>query len=414
MRRRLSVTLLVLGFLLAGCGWPQPGFDAGQTSNNVYERTIGAGNVAALVPSWASSGPAGGVGTPIVQNGRVIGGYINGVRALTAASGAPLWVVPANGIPAPATRYQVAGTGSISGRDVVFIGAGNPASLMPPRTGTIGAYDSAVGSVIWSKEFGAPISNVVVVDGRGFVSVYRAVGDSSDFTGLVAFDSVNGSVLFRVPNVVGQLSVAQGTVFVGEGRQLDAVAAAGCGSPTCGPLWRAPVTEYNRTLTVAVDNRVYVGTNLGLAVFDASGCGATECAPLWTATGDFAGGMAVGAGRLYASPDWIYAQLNEIPSLRVFDAAGCGAATCNAIWQTVETQWFGPPTIANGVVYATEHIGPTRAWSAAGCDAPQCSALWSSGAVVQGTTTPIVADGRLFSGWDQMQTYVLPSTLKPA
>ena len=179
--------------------------------------------------------------------------------------------------------------------------------------------------------------------------------------------------------------------------------------PTCGSLWHGAVTQYNGALTVAANGRVYVGTNLDLAVFDANGCGATECGPLWTATGDFRGGMAVGGGRLYASPDWIHPQSDEVPSLRVYDAAGCGAATCNALWQAGEARWFGPPTIANGIVYTTEHSGPTQGWPAAGCGAPQCPALWSSGDVVQGTITPIVADGRLFTGFDQMQTYVLPS-----
>ena len=122
MGRRLVVTFVALWALLSACGWPQPGFDAGHTSNNVFEHVIGVANVGTLVPSWTSPGAAG-LGAPVVLNGRVIGRYTNGVRALNAASGARLWTVPADGNLVPDTTHQVVAMGTISGRDVVYISA---------------------------------------------------------------------------------------------------------------------------------------------------------------------------------------------------------------------------------------------------------------------------------------------------
>lgn len=94
--------------------------------------------------------------------------------------------------------------------------------------------------------------------------------------------------------------------------------------------------------------------------------------------------------------------------MKVFDAGGCGAATCSPLWTTSATLAFGPPSVANGVVSTTTAAGPTEAWPAAGCGAPTCDALWSSATPFDGTAAPFVADGRWFVGANQIPTYVLP------
>ena len=100
---------------------------------------------------------------------------------------------------------------------------------------------------------------------------------------------------------------------------------------------------------------------------------------LWSsALGSAGGEPALAEGRLYVP--------TASNGLQVFDAAGCGAATCTPDWTTAEG---GVPSVAGDVLYLG---GPTiRAYPADGCGAATCDPLWSADA--GGTAGKVVVTG---------------------
>jgi len=198
---------------------------------------------------------------------------------------------------------------------------------------------------------------------------------------------------------------------------LDAFAAAGCGQPTCNPVWTytptggfygtpavangsiylggsqltvlnattgalewtAAITSKETIQTTIVDNGVvYFVANSTynggtLYAFNAAGCGQVTCSPLWTAHN--ASGWGYSPAAAYGSV-YIGGKDN---TLSVFAEAGCGAATCSPTWTgAAGGAVWSPPAIANGVVYvASYYPGAALAFNAAGCGAASCQPLWT-------------------------------------
>jgi outer membrane protein assembly factor BamB len=75
-------------------------------------------------------------------------------------------------------------------------------------------------------------------------------------------------------------------VYIGSGdAEMKVFDAAGCGQPSCWPLWigftPGPVATIQSPPMVA-NGVVYVGGNNGrVSAFNASGCGQYACDPLW-------------------------------------------------------------------------------------------------------------------------------------
>lgn len=108
--------------------------------------------------------------------------------------------------------------------------------------------------------------------------------------------------------------------------------------------WTAHLSDRfeDRVGVATAGDRVYVS---GGKVFDAAGCGAPTCTPLWTVTpaGSSAGPVVAGGVVYEGGPGAIYG----------YDAAGCGAATCAPL---VDVPADGTPvglSVSNGHVYAT-------------------------------------------------------------
>jgi outer membrane protein assembly factor BamB len=157
----------------------------------------------------------------------------------------------------------------------------------------------------WTTPVGGTPTAAVIGPGEQVVYVGTSAGE------VAALDAASGAPLWTagVGAAVAQPpALAGGVLYVptADG-DLVAVAADGCGAPTCEPLWVAPTGASISTQPAVagpLDGAVvYVGTAAGeMRAFAAGGCGEAVCdTPLWSAsTGSgITGGPAVSNGRLY-------------------------------------------------------------------------------------------------------------------
>jgi hypothetical protein len=103
---------------------------------------------------------------------------------------------------------------------------------------------------------------------------------------------------------------------------------------------------------------VFVGSALGdLYAYPATGCGAATCQPLWQVQtgGQFTSAPSVGGDVVYMGSD---------DNLDAFDASGCGAATCTPLWQTNvgAAVYLVTPTVAEGQVFVADLGGTLHAY----------------------------------------------------
>jgi outer membrane protein assembly factor BamB len=162
-------------------------------------------------------------------------------------------------------------------------------------------------------------------------------------------------------------------------------------------LWKAHFGNNTSTEGGAViaGNRLFVtGFDGKLSAFDLAGCGAASCEPLWQGAtrNDITATPAVADGKVYiASADHF---------LYVFDAAGCGAAQCSPLWRgrLQDAAIDSSVALINGRAYVGDYGGRLYAFDAAGCATSQCNPLWTAQGIAseQFVSTPTVDDTHLF------------------
>ena len=123
---------------------------------------------------------------------------------------------------------------------------------------------------------------------------------------LVALDRATGAVAWTAgfPDLwPGSMTLADGAVHVVSDGALSTFDAAGCGAPTCSPMWTADLGGAAAGGVISGGGLVFQGLADGRVVaFDAAGCGAATCSPLATVT--VAGtprGLVVDGGRLFVT-----------------------------------------------------------------------------------------------------------------
>jgi outer membrane protein assembly factor BamB len=163
----------------------------------------------------------------------------------------PLWVTPVDGGAATAPVLGSGGTMLYAGTDA----------------GTLYALDAASGAVVWSTPVGAAVTASPALAGG---VLYAPTGDGR----VVAVDAATGAILWQAGAgttgaIAEQPAVGGGLVFTGAtDGWVRAFDAAGCGAPTCGPLWSAQPEPFQPiTGAPAVSGgQVYVGTGSGTLV----------------------------------------------------------------------------------------------------------------------------------------------------
>jgi outer membrane protein assembly factor BamB len=407
--RKAGPVVVALVLTLAGCGWTQLGADAGNTSANSSEVVIGPGNVAGLTASWSlPTTSAGWFGRLLVHGGLVVTSADRSIAGYSADTGATRWSVPPVEQPNQVlTSTQPLAIQSGPAGDVVLIGEGHTSLIGGPggSWGYLRAVRASDGHVLWSQ----PVGNVLsarLIDGRLFVVAFT-YNHGTDFDGTVVVDPATGDELFRIPGsrvVAGDPTTAFATVADGS-PGLRAYPTAGCGTPSCLPAWSIPnVATFDGTVALA-GGRVFVSSPTdGLKVFSSQQC-AAPCAPLWSG-GTALGYVAVSGSTVYVTGNSLSVGISG--RLAAFAAAGCGATVCDPVWSSSTEDYYGPPAVANGLVYVSARGQPTEAFAAAGCGTGTCAPLWSSSDSLETPVVPVIADGRLYAGGASLQTYALP------
>jgi outer membrane protein assembly factor BamB len=369
--RRLLQLGLVVGLVAsaAGCWW-QPNADGANTRWNPWERRITPANVASLRPVWSREMASGTASHPLIAGGRV---YVSrfdyldpeaGIVALDLGTGATLWdrtisppgaspaypmdpgafvngelwtgwsggagdpcsgtmrIDPAgNVVPTTSPGPPVPIVGPLhSGRYVVqvtFASCPSPTSPFPPQVLTVS--DAATGATVWSAQ-GSNFSPTIYAAGGGLIVT------SGGAYPLAGCGAPTCSPLWR-PAVPGNKPIV-----IGPGRDVF-VQRPGIGVPTgeivalstaTGQVtWRAPYQGFDAEIAVD-DDHLYVseGNGARLLAFDVDGCGTAVCAPRWSAVG--------GAGAPIVGGDVVYVQGPD-DTIKAYDADGCGLAVCPAL-----------------------------------------------------------------------------------
>lgn len=329
-----------------------------------------------------------------------------------------------------AWTFNTGYTGSVSptiadGRLVISNGAADEQYSLNPTTGALiwsqvnnGGYDQPIvdngiifsshytlqalslksGALLWQSPYLAVGNNPVLANGL----VYAQATVNGAFS-IQAYSAsgcgqarCNALWTYSPPGgYAGVGAIANGSAYLGTS-ELDVIDAT-----TGAPQWSAAITTGESITGIAVDSgSVFVVgyspyTGGTLYVFNAAGCGAATCTPAWTVhnTKSWGYSPAVANGQVYLG--------GRDGELYDFAEAGCGASTCSPAWKAaVPGEELSPPAVANGVVYVTSwYPGALMAFNAAGCGAATCSALWTytpSAAPHYLDAPPTVANGMLY------------------
>jgi outer membrane protein assembly factor BamB len=328
----------------------------------------------------------------------------------------------------------------------------NPLERRLTAQSVTGLALSWVGQVPGDLDWASPVvsqGSVYITGGDAGLVVFPESGCGAG-TCQPSWTGRTGPQAIAAPAVMGGLVyvASQASRTSNDGR-LNVFAAAGCGQPTCDPLWRGigGTESFLISSPAVASGVVYVGSFDGtLFAFGAAGCGASICEPLWTgSTGGpidsspaVAGGLVfVGTtdGSLYAfpaagcrsatcSPLWrgLTGGSIDIASPTVadgvvlvgngdaivaFDASGCGAPTCQPLWTGPAELTSNAPAVSRGVVYVDaqpilqggQSIGVVEAFPLHGCGSPICEPVWSGINFATGAeSSPVVANGVLYIG----------------
>jgi hypothetical protein len=352
--------------------WPQYAQNAQHTGTNLSEHAFNTGNIANLnVVSKAHVGSNSlDKGGPVVANGRIYIGDLDGALSVFSANGCgaascePLWQAHISG--------SIDSTPALAGGLVLF-GSTNDHTLYAFPANGCGA---AVCQPVW-------------------------IGKLKDGT-------------------TGSVTVSDGIAYVGDfSGHLYAFKAAGCGAPVCSPLW-VGVGQTNEELgTPAVGNgTVYVTSFQAtdslvtgrLLTFPAAGCGVATCTPTWTA--DIGGpgtGVAVTGSTVFTGSSTLFGDgTNTDFHLMAFAAGGCGQLVCKPLrsYFTGDIGTEGAPAVAGGFVLASSNgspdpafIGGVSAYPIAGCGNPQCQPAWTGVSFAQAPSSPpVVVDDVVLVG----------------
>jgi outer membrane protein assembly factor BamB len=328
--------------------WPQGRRDPAHTSFNPDERQLSPENVGRLRVAWEQPGlittpfqtiPAN-VGTPIVADGTVYVPMLNGeagiggLAAYDAKTGAPRWGVSGGcpqGLALHAGLLIVGQSGcrASSGRS----------DLM--------ALDPATGNQVWRisdrEVTGAP----TVADGVVYVSTGNGIVVTPVTWEVRAVDARTGQIKWTVPTaeLSGQPTAVGDRILFCSGPTLFAVAAAD-GSP----LWSVTFTDdwCGRASPTVSGGIVYLQPEgaFGDGVCHLRALRLEDGSPLWQHVAACDGGVAVAYGRVFTSA--------ADHTLLALDAT-----TGTQAWASTDTLSSDtpPPTVANGVVYATTAAG---------------------------------------------------------
>ena len=383
----------------AGGSWPQVRFDAAHTGYNPLESTINAGNVSTLQPAWSFDPQEYPAPSPVVANGVA---YLSCQKskecALDTRTGKVLWTQQVFG------DYRTS-PGALSG-GVLYVGSDSA----PPAK--MYALSASTGDMIWSAS-ADPID--LVSDGFKSPTVANGVVYAEDDAAdLYAFNATTGARIFKVwAGTFAAPAYASGTLYgSGETSTYQGLLKAFSGS-TGQKRWNsAPQNRLSPGAAVA-------GANVYNGPFAYPAACADGCQPTWTfrAPSGSVTQPAVANGVVYEAYDDgnLYAINADRGTLR------WTGITADSL-QSPHAPMLSAPVVAGGVVYVADGAGFIDAFNAAGCGAASCQPLWQ---VNLNHHQPfqqdlVVVDGTVYVGSSDQSSlssvvyaYRLPPSLPP-
>ncbi len=400
MRDTIVRTILALGAVavLAGC-WVQPGADSERSSFGPLETGITPANVAGLHEAWTKHlGEA--VNDPAVTLDGVFataGFYPHAgtVTRLSPVDGATLWSKDLFG---EQSGYST-GPPTVVGAKVYVPQPGTSAVLPNPTN----VFDASTGAPMGTG-FGK--TSTVIDRGTKLVATSVQIVPFSVASFVFVEDtggngSWNALLDFSGTSIPAPTTAAVGPdrFFIGRGLAIQAFSLAKPASCTdnsgvlvCDPIWSTPsATGTTHPVLSRDDSTVFAGAGHSLVTLDAA-----TGAPGWVGNlgAQVTEAPAIGNGLVFVP--------TTTGELDVFDATGCGHATCDPLWTADAGSDItrSPAVVAGGLVYTASDDGTLHAFPAAGCGHPTCTSLWSVDTGGYITGGPVAALGRIFVGTD--------------
>lgn len=395
-------TAVMLAVTLSGCWWQQIGSNAGQTRNNPLANQLTAANVDRLTLQWSTSAP-GRLSEPVTDAGRAYFTHsvsgTSAVRAYELATGSLVWdrALPNDGEPFEVTPPVV-----FSGQNLLVSHPARPAAW-----GTFCAdlrrLDPSSGDTIALRTTQLVTSATVT---SGSIVAHMDAGICDPFPGdhrLVVRDQATLEILWTAE--VDTLSnvaptIADGRIYVNQAGTILAYDAAGCGAPTCLPVWTTTGDGIAvNDPVVAAHGQVYLRRSFRLEVLDADDGTLLWQAPYSAGTDP---GDVGGVDEITATDDRIYVggyrnQGAGTPVQRVIEAyptSGCGQAVCTPEWSAPLDHRALRLMIGGEVVYGIDD-GILVALAADGCGAATCSPLASVPVSVGVVQHMVISGGRV-------------------
>jgi outer membrane protein assembly factor BamB len=391
---------------LGGC-WPAPGAGPDRRSHNPFENRITVETVATLAPLWTAPLDHGPAGAPVVSTRGVHVVDGSSLYGFDTRTGARRWKNP----PAPQPYEGMYQPVVIGGRLLAGRGESNSrihnTVWFDPATGAETGVLAGTGHVSGVRMPTILLQGIDHSTGGSVVTfgVVDANGGARGNGGTIEFDAVSA-----LPLTLGRQRVYHaGPGMPGPGivpdRWYSGVRAFALEPTpeTCGPeiapffacpLWTTELDGAPTTAPVlaADESTVYAGTSAGglyaLAATDGHILWQAQLGSAVTAPPALADGtlfVPVADGRLVA-----------------LDAAGCGAATCPALWSAPVGGKALQPAVAGGVVFVGtdtgDGTGTVEAFVATGCGHPTCAPAWAHDLDEPATGAPAVANGHLYVG----------------
>lgn len=419
MSRTLRVCLVVLPLLLAAC-WPAPGGGPDRRGHNRFETAVDTDTIGELEHLWTAD--LGRVESePVLSGGRL---YVhNGATlfGLEAATGEEVWSVDVSEVSeVVGARFHgpvITDRGRVAAASAGADGRFPVARWFDASNGELtgGSTDGYLSSL--RRPYGA-FANRVQDPQLGDFTFLKVVDldDSSSWSGLVSSTAtevtVGRDLVFHTDwglNATDPVDVddfGNGVrAFPLTGARTDCLGVAAC------PVWALELPG-EETFPPLLSSD---GATLFAVVVGGAGVHALDAASgdlLWTSS------VAVNATAPPALADGLLYVPGSLGFTYVFDAEGCGEATCEHLWLARTGQMHDsistrPTVVGEGetaVLFTTsETYGAVDAYPAGGCEGPQaCTPVWS-GSTATPTTSAVVSNGRLYVGSeDGLVAYGLP------
>ena len=248
--------------------------------------------------------------SPVIADGVVYIGTLNGLYAFNAAAGTKIWTFVTGGTEtAPAIA-----------NGIVYIGGNHD----------LWAIRAATGEKLWNFTAGDVIYSSPTIDNG---SLYFGSHDGN----LYALNATTGSELWRFPTgvpVISSPAVTNGTVYIGTdgGYRVFAINA------TTGTVVWSFVTDGGIGSSPAIDNDVvYINGFDHTYALDA-----INGTVIWSVTGWSEGSPALGQGMIFTTDDYSAVALNRTTGTRIWSYNLGGSSRSS-------------PAYANGIIYIGSH-----------------------------------------------------------